>query len=193
MNLISEDYLMHYGVKGMKWGVRHDPEKKYRSRAEKAYSKGNAKKLKKVLTKQLRNKRAELNGGSNRWIWSGTIGENSKKLFEKDAELEKQYRNSKSYKDWEKKVDRFEKKFEQKPVFDSEAYDRGWKQLHKERPKRNWNKLGGAYVVGKGWSDNYAKKGGLDLSTAYLKDLNYDEKTIKKYTKMLSKNNYVIQ
>jgi hypothetical protein len=25
MNLISEDYLMHYGVKGMKWGVRNDP------------------------------------------------------------------------------------------------------------------------------------------------------------------------
>ena len=24
MNLISQDYLMHYGVKGMKWGVRHD-------------------------------------------------------------------------------------------------------------------------------------------------------------------------
>lgn len=24
MNLISDDYLMHYGVKGMKWGVRHD-------------------------------------------------------------------------------------------------------------------------------------------------------------------------
>ena len=25
-NLISDTYLMHYGVKGMKWGVRNDPE-----------------------------------------------------------------------------------------------------------------------------------------------------------------------
>ena len=34
MNLISEDYLMHYGVKGMKWGVRHDPERVGRTRRQ---------------------------------------------------------------------------------------------------------------------------------------------------------------
>lgn len=35
MNLISEDYLMHHGVKGMKWGVRKRQEV-YRRAAEQA-------------------------------------------------------------------------------------------------------------------------------------------------------------
>lgn len=25
--MMNDRYLIHYGVKGMKWGVRHDPER----------------------------------------------------------------------------------------------------------------------------------------------------------------------
>ena len=28
MNLISQDFLMHHGVKGQKWGVRHEKRNK---------------------------------------------------------------------------------------------------------------------------------------------------------------------
>ena len=52
MNLISEDYLMHYGVKGMKWGVRHDPERVGRDRRKVSQSKN--KKRKKLSEKQKR-------------------------------------------------------------------------------------------------------------------------------------------
>lgn len=48
MNLISQDYLIHYGVKGMKWGVRHDPERTGRRRGQKL--KTTSKKKKRKLT-----------------------------------------------------------------------------------------------------------------------------------------------
>ena len=35
---MDEEYLAHYGVIGMKWGIRHDPKRAY-SRASKKYTK----------------------------------------------------------------------------------------------------------------------------------------------------------
>lgn len=35
-NLTSQDYLIHHGVKGMKWGVRHDSERKTSRKMAKA-------------------------------------------------------------------------------------------------------------------------------------------------------------
>ena len=61
-------YLMHHGVRGMRWGVRRyqnadgsltDAGKRRYSNGERAY---------KDLKKQVHSKRAKLIGGANRWM-----------------------------------------------------------------------------------------------------------------------------
>lgn len=55
MNLISEDYLMHHGVKGMKWGVR-----RYQNADGSLTSAGQRRLYKKVKRAKSDNKRREL-------------------------------------------------------------------------------------------------------------------------------------
>lgn len=46
----SDEYLMHYGVKGMKWGVRHDPERVGHKRERRSSSKTNKQKKNRGLS-----------------------------------------------------------------------------------------------------------------------------------------------
>lgn len=55
----SQDYLMHYGVKGMKWGVRKRTADYYRTRSNKFAKSINSKKTR--LGKVVANERAYLN------------------------------------------------------------------------------------------------------------------------------------
>lgn len=62
------DYLVHYGVKGMKWGVRHDKSSSGSGKSGRSSYKvkrsGNKKKLSKALTKEEKRKRALIIGAS---------------------------------------------------------------------------------------------------------------------------------
>lgn len=62
-NLISENYLMHHGVKGMKWGVRNEQRKQANRQFRSDIRKARKKQLKTFVSKDYfnRNKRREAN------------------------------------------------------------------------------------------------------------------------------------
>ena len=111
MNLISEDYLMHHGVKGMKWGVR-----KQKNRIDKFYS--SKKKYDSVLKKS--NK-----GVSDYWsdpkiqnAWEGKNTRKNRKIIEKGR---KEYSLGKNYKDYKKARQELVKSFSKLKVKDLDS------------------------------------------------------------------------
>ena len=182
------NYLVHHGVKGMKWGVRRyqNADGSLTAKGRKKYLNSSSKKLYKTLKKEVRKQRGKEHGTARRWESGTPIGPNSEKLQKQVKAKRELYKNSPEYKSWEKKYDRFQKEETKKwenGTFDSDYYDKKDAEIWKARPKKNFNDTGEwAYVVGKGFTDDFVNKGGKDLTMAYLKDLGFNDSAAKQLT-----------
>ena len=187
-------YLVHFGIKGQKWGDRRyqNEDGTLTPEGKKRYGKLDKmsdERLYKTLKKEIRNKRSKQLGWSNRWMVGEPIGPHSKKLIEERDLKEKEYKNSDAYKKWDAQ---YEKLLREADINDyAQKYVEPLAKIMQEVPKKNFNTLHYKKVLfserGSHYIDNWEKKGGKDLSLAYLKDLNYDDKKAKEYVKRLMK------
>ena len=116
-------------------------------------------------------------------------------------EKEKAYRASKEYKDWEKKIDFWQKEAEKRfEVDDSpdfwEKYDKAYFDLMAKKPKKNFSSpydagvtIRGFGAKGRQYTEGYLQGAGKDLSIAYLKDLGYNQKTAEQLVNRMMKKN----
>ena len=182
------DELYHYGILGMRWGVRRYQKEdgSLTDAGKKKYSTMDPNKLNKKLKKEVHKERRQngkYTGMSNQWIWNNTIGANSKEATKKFNNEMNKINNIR-----DKKIMEIDKEYRNKKI----SYDKGQKQVEKvyDDHMKNMINIGAAKIAGKKYSKNAIQNIGK-VNIGYLQDLGYNKETSEYIQELLSKSNRV--